>query len=123
MVEILTRIFGIILALSATFLINIGVVLQKKDFKEGLSELNLAKGISGFISTFKNYLKNKSWAIDITLGMIGWVPYIIAQGMIGILAVQPIQEVGLIIPVIVAYKMLNEKIRFIEVIDNLMWRY
>jgi len=117
MIDLLTLILGIIIALIATFCTNIGVALQKKGLKEGLPELNLERGVGDFGKNFLKYFKNKSWAIGFFLGIIGWIPFVIAQGMVGIIVVQPLQSVGLIIMVIIASKMLDEKISVIEIIS------
>lgn len=116
MIDIPTVTLGIILALMATFCANIGVALQKKGLKEGLPELNLEGGVGNFSKSFLKYFKNKTWAIGFFMGIIGWIPYVIAQGMVGIIVVQPLQGVGLIVMVVMAFKMLDEKISIIEII-------
>jgi len=116
MVAISTVIAGIILALFATFCFNLGIVLQKKGLKEGLPELTLEEGVSGLGTSFIKYFKNKFWTLGFALGIIGWIPYVIAQGMVGIIVVQPIMGVGLVILVIFANIMLNEKISYYEII-------
>ena len=116
MVAIPIVITGILLALFATFCFNFGIVLQKKGLKEGLPELTLEEGVSGLGATFVKYFKNKWWAIGFALGIIGWIPYVIAQGMVGVIVVQPVMGVGLVILVIFANIMLNEKISYYEII-------
>ena len=116
MVAIPIVITGIILALFATFCFNFGIVLQKKGLKQGLPELTLEEGVSGLGVTFGKYFKNKFWAIGFALGIIGWIPYVIAQGMVGVLVVQPVMGVGLIVLVIFANIMLDEKISYFELI-------
>ncbi|MFX1239182.1 MAG: DMT family transporter [Promethearchaeota archaeon] len=113
--EIGTILTGITLALIATCMTNVGVALQKKGLMEGLPELTLKKGAGDFGTSFLKYFKNKSWAIGFFLGMAGWIPYVIAQGFVGIVIVQPLQSVGLIVMVIFAHKVLNEKISIPEI--------
>ncbi len=116
MVAIPIVITGIILALITTFCFNFGIVLQKKGLKEGLPELTLEEGMSGLGGAFVKYFKNKYWALGFVLGIIGWIPYVIAQGMVGVLVVQPVMGVGLIVLVIFANIMLDEKISYKEFI-------
>ena len=116
MVAIPIVITGIILALVATSCFNFGIVLQKKGLKEGLPELTLEEGVSGLGNSFGKYFKNKFWAFGFALGIIGWIPYVIAQGMVGVLVVQPVMGVGLVVLVIFANIMLNEKISLLEII-------
>ena len=116
MVAIPIVITGIILALFATFCFNFGIVLQKKGLKQGLPELTLEEGVSGLGASFGKYFKNKFWAIGFALGIIGWIPYVIAQGMVGVIVVQPVMGVGLVILVIFANIMLDEKISYFELI-------
>ncbi len=115
MVEIVTIILGISLAILATCMVNIGVALQKKGLMDGLPELDLQGGVSGLGSSFANYFRNKYWVIGFALGIVGWIPYVIAQGFVGIIIVQPLQNVGLIVMVICANRMLNEKITVVEI--------
>jgi len=116
MVAIPIVITGIILALITTFCFNFGIVLQKKGLKEGLPEFTLEEGVSGLGATFVKYFKNKYWAIGFALGIVGWIPYVIAQGMVGVLVVQPVMGVGLIVLVIFANIMLDEKVSYYEII-------
>lgn len=96
-------------------MVNIGVALQKKGLMDGLPELDLQGGVSAFSSSFIKYFRNKSWTIGFILGIAGWIPYVIAQGFVGIIIVQPLQNVGLIVMVICANRMLHEKITLIEI--------
>ena len=116
MVDLITLASGIILAIIATTCVNIGVALQKKGLKDGLPELNIEGGVNNFGNDFLKYFKNKYWVIGFFLGIIGWIPFVIAQGLVGIIVVQPLQSVGLIIMVIVASRFLDEKISVVEII-------
>lgn len=107
---------GILLAFVATFCFNFGIILQKKGLKEGLPELTLEKGVSGLGVSFGKYFKNKFWTMGFALGIIGWIPYVIAQAIVGILVVQPVMGVGLAVLVIFANIMLKEEITHFEVI-------
>ncbi len=114
MVDVLTIINGIILALIATFCFNLAIVFQKKGLKEGVPEISFEGGISSILKAFKEFFQNKTWIFGFLLGIIGWFPYVISMGMIGILVVQPIMSVGLIVFVIAVNKLLDEKVSSFE---------
>ncbi|MFX1402376.1 MAG: DMT family transporter [Promethearchaeota archaeon] len=116
MIDILTTILGIIIAMISTFCFNFGMVLQKKGLKES-SEIKIEKGIGNLLKTFKEFSKNKYWLTGTLLGLFGLIPYVIAMGMVGILVVQPVSTVGLIIFVISAIRILKEKISLFEIIS------
>lgn len=116
MVDILTVIMGIFLALIATFCFNLAIVFQKKGLIE-CPEIKFEEGIVSVLKSFREFFKNKMWILGFFLGIIGWVPYIFALGTIGILAVQPIMSVGLIVFVIAANRILGERISLFEYIS------
>lgn len=116
MIDILTTILGIITAIFATFCFNLGMVLQKKGLKE-CSEIKIEEGMRSILKSFKEFCKNKHWLLGTTLGLIGFIPYVIAMGMVGILVVQPVSTIGLIIFVISAIRILDEKITLFEIIS------
>ena len=115
MVDLISLILGITLALIATLFMNIGIILQKKGLKEG-PKLNLDDGMLKLFKNFLRYFKNKSWATGFILGNIGWIPYLIAQGFVGIIVVQPLQSAGLILMALIASRYLDEKISISEII-------
>ncbi|MHA1293966.1 MAG: hypothetical protein ACTSQJ_15025 [Promethearchaeota archaeon] len=115
MVNIIIIISGIILALIATFCFNLAIIFQKKGLTQGLPEIKFDEGIISILESFKEFFKNKSWIFGFFLGIIGWFPYIIAMALVGILVVQPIVSVGLIVFVIAAKKILNERVSIFEV--------
>lgn len=116
MIDILTIVLGIIIAIISTFCFNLGIVLQKKGLKES-SEIKIEEGIINLLKTFKEFSKNKYWLTGTILGLIGLIPYVIAMGLVGILVVQPVSTIGLIIFVISAIKILKEKISLFEIIS------
>ncbi len=119
MVDIVTTILGISIALIATSCFNIGIILQKRGLRE-CREIKIEEGVRSIITVFKELCKNKPWFIGTALGIIGIVPYAIAMGMVGIVVVQPIMSVGLIILFISAIKLLKEKITFFEIIPIIL---
>ena len=110
-----TIILGIIFALTAAICFNLGVVLQKKGLNES-SEMKFEKGVGNVIGSFKEFIKNRFWVSGTILGFVGYIPYIIAMGMVGILVTQPLVSIGLIIFVLSAVRILKENLSIIEVI-------
>jgi hypothetical protein len=116
MVEIGTIILGISLALIATFCFNLAFILQKKGLTQGLPEINFEEGIKSVFKSFVAFFQNKTWITGFILGILGWFPYIISTGLVGILVVQPLMSLGLIILVIAAHRVLREKVTILEII-------
>ena len=119
MVDIITTILGISIALIATTCFNLGIILQKRGLRE-CREIKIEEGVRSIITVFKELCKNKPWFIGTALGIIGMIPYAIAMGMVGIVVVQPIMSVGLIIFFISAIKILHEKVTYFEVIPIIL---
>ncbi len=116
-IDVITVIIGIILALITTFCFNLAIVFQKKGLREGLrtgSEIKIEEGLKSIILSFKMLFKNKSWMIGTLLGIIGWFPYIISIGLVGIIVTEPVMATGFIFFVIAANRMLGEKVGKIE---------
>jgi drug/metabolite transporter (DMT)-like permease len=110
-------IIGIILALVTTFCFNIAIVYQKKGLSQGRlsgAEINLGAGFKSTIKTFIKLIKNKNWAFGALLGVVGWVPYIISIGLVGIIVTEPVMATGFIFFVIAANRILHEKVGVIE---------
>ncbi len=112
-VDLITAIIGIILALITTFCFNLAIVFQKKGLKEG-PEINIEKGLKDVIQTFKKLFKNRYWLYGTLLGIIGWFPYIISIGLVGIIVTEPVMATGFIFFVIAANRILGEKVGIIE---------
>lgn len=116
MVDIVTTIFGISFALIATICFNLAIIYQKKALMAGLPDIEFDTGVGGVLTSFKAFFQNKTWLFGFSLGIIGWFPYIIAMGLVGILVVQPVMGVGLILFVFAANKILGEKVTIFEII-------
>ncbi|MFW9937412.1 MAG: hypothetical protein ACFFD5_07165 [Candidatus Thorarchaeota archaeon] len=116
MVELSTTILGISLALTATICFNLAFILQKKGLNQGLPEINFDGGIINVIKSFLAFFQNKTWITGFILGILGWFPYIISTGLVGILVVQPLMSLGLVIFVIAAHQVLKEKVTILEII-------
>ncbi|MGV9173666.1 MAG: DMT family transporter, partial [Promethearchaeia archaeon] len=117
MINFISAITGLILALIATFCYAIGFVLQKMGLLQGLPKLQFDSGIKTTIKSFLKFFENKTWLLGLTLGIIGWVPYMIAISLVGVVVVQPITGVGLIVSLIASHILLKEKIALLEVIS------
>lgn len=120
MVEIIAVIAGICLAIIATFCFNVAIILEKKGLKQGFPEIYFKQNVNETIQIFKKILKNKSWITGFILSVIGWLPYMFAQAMVGVLIVSPIMSFGLIVSVVFANRTLREKISFVEFIAVVM---
>ena len=116
-VEIINVILGIVLALVTTLCFNLGIVYQKKGLSQGSqsgTEIKLEDGFKSVIKTFIKLFKNKSWAFGALIGIIGWIPYIISIGLVGIIVTEPVMATGFIFFVIAANRILHEKVGIIE---------
>ena len=116
-IELGTLIIGIILALITTFCFNLAIVLQKKGLSEGMGlgfEIKIEEGLKSILKSFKGLLKNRFWLAGTILGILGWFPYIISIGMVGIIVTEPIMATGFIFFVIAANRILGEKVGILE---------
>jgi len=120
MIDFFTVFLGIILTIIASSCFSLGFILQKKGVSEGLPELDFEEGLSTSLKAFTEFLKNKTWISGILIGLIGWFPYIFAISLVGITFVQPLTNIGLIVFVISAIKILKEKIKLIEIISVIL---
>jgi len=120
MIDLITIIIGLILSLVATFCYSIGFVLQKMGLLQGIPELNFNRGIKATIKSFLKFFENKTWISGFILSFIGWIPFIIAVALVGIVFVQPLTGIGLIICLIASHLLLNEKISILEALSTFL---
>lgn len=120
MIDPLAIIIGISLAIVAAFCFNYAIILEKKGLLQGLPDLNFDEGIKSVIKSFIAFFKNRDWAIGFLLGVIGYIPYVISQSFVGIVVTQPVTSVGLIVLVVAASKVLDEKIGMFELSSFVM---
>jgi len=116
-VDLVTAIIGISLALFTTFCFNLGIVYQKKGLKVAKAkgiEIKTGGGFINLIKTFMTLFTVKSWLIGAILGTVGWFPYIISIGMVGVLVTEPVMATGFIFFVPAAMKILKERVGIIE---------
>ncbi|MHA1404725.1 MAG: DMT family transporter, partial [Candidatus Helarchaeota archaeon] len=100
---------GIFLAIFAAVLFTIGAVFQKKGAGE-LPEIKMTE-----TKSITNLLKSKIWVAGFVLGILGGLPYAIAQALAGVAIVQPLGGTGLILLAFLAWKWFDEKIGAIEI--------
>lgn len=120
MIDPFTIFSGITLSIIAAFCFNYSIILNKKGLLQGLPDINFDQGVKSVVKSFISFFKNRDWAIGFFLGIIGYLPYLISQSLVGIVVTQPITSVGLIILVYFAHKKLNEKIGYIEIISFIL---
>jgi uncharacterized membrane protein len=113
MVNIITVVIGIGLTVLTSFCFNIAIVLQKKGLMQGLPEFKF-ESFQDFIDIFREFIQNKSWITGFLLSLLGWIPYMIAQSLIGVLIVSPIMSIGLLFLVLFAKKILGESMKIRE---------
>lgn len=104
-------IFSIISSLSFAF----GIILQKKGVME-MDEIKLSD-----ISSMTAMLKNKSWKWGLVISLVGAIPYVVTQGLIGVTIAQPLTlGLQLAFIVIFAMRVFDEKLEKIELIGFLI---
>jgi uncharacterized membrane protein len=99
-----TVLWGILLALLATFLFNISPILQKS----GLNEIHEI-AFENVHHSLKKMIANKKWTLGLILGLLGGIPYVIAVNLTGVTIVEPMINTGFILIAIMAVRYLKEK--------------
>ncbi|MHA1669334.1 MAG: hypothetical protein ACTSV5_02020 [Promethearchaeota archaeon] len=117
LVDIITVTVGIFLAVITTICFNLAFVFQKKGLNQATLngvEIKFEGGIKEILKTFWWLVKNKYWAFGFFLGILGWFPYVISIGMIGIIVTEPVMATGFIVFVIAATVILKERVGALE---------
>ena len=106
---------GIIFAFICGLLFSIGIILQKKGVMN-MPEIKLNE-----IKSMTAMLKSKEWRLGLIISLLGAIPYVITQSLIGVTLTQPL-TVGLQLAftVIFAIKILDEKMGKLEIIGFLI---
>ncbi|MHA1820354.1 MAG: DMT family transporter [Promethearchaeota archaeon] len=104
-------IVGVLLAILAYSMLNIGQALQKK----GADELPQIEDQNAK-QNFKNFLTNKIWLIGWILSTIQWYIWLIALNFAPLSLITPMMGIGLVVLAIFSYFYLNEKISLTEII-------
>jgi len=106
---------GILCSIISALMFAYGIILQKRGVME-MDEIKLSD-----ISSMTAMLKNKSWKWGIVIALVGAIPYVITQGLIGVTIAQPlILGLQLAFLVLFAMKLLDEKLEKIELIGFLI---
>jgi len=101
---------GIFTSVMGGLLFSIGIILQKKAVIE-MPEIKLNN-----VNSMLEMVKNRTWLLGVGLALIGGIPYIITQALIGVALTQPmILGIQLAFTVLFAIKMLDEKIESKEI--------
>ncbi|MHA1341621.1 MAG: DMT family transporter [Promethearchaeota archaeon] len=102
---IIENIIGVVLALLATILFNLGPIYQKS----AVDKMEEIKG-KNFLNSIISMFKNAKWLLGTIFGVLGGVPYFFALQIAGITIVQPVLNFGFIIMVYYAKKWFNENL-------------
>lgn len=110
-ISIINLLLGMILAVIAGILFALGIILQKKAVVE-MDDIKLTD-----TESIKTMVKNKTWLIGIGLALLGGVPYIAIQVLVGVALTQPLTlGLQLAFTVIFGIKLLGEKLETLEII-------
>ena len=108
-------IIGIICTIIASILFSYGLALQKKAVME-MPEIKLNE-----VNSMTALVKNKTWVWGVIIPLIGGIPFVIAQALIGVALTQPLMlGLQLAFLVLFATYMLDEKLEKIEIIGFLI---
>ncbi len=100
-----SSVLGIILAVITSLLWNIAPIPQK----EALAEMPTIDAKQPWKHTMLLF-RNRKWLSGFLLALVGGVTYMLATQMAGIIAVQPLMNVGLIVLAVMANRRLGEDI-------------
>jgi drug/metabolite transporter (DMT)-like permease len=108
----MSYILGIILAIGSGFVNNLGVLLQKKVINEHLDDPEFLKKIA----------KNPTWIVGLLLQILlgGAIFFLLAQIYLGPALVPALMSAGLILLAIGSIKILNETLKWQEIIGILI---
>ncbi len=100
-----STLIGICLAILTSLMWNVAPVIQK----EALGTMDRMEGRTALRHT-KRLFKNRRWLLGFALALSGALTYLIATQMAGIVAVQPLMNVGLVVLAILSNRRLGEPI-------------
>jgi len=104
-INILDYLGGVVLALLTTICFNYAPLLLKK----GLNQME-AISTKNLLASIKRMITNRYWLEGIGVTLLGGVLYFIALNIAGVTIVQPLLNFGFIVLVIMARRMLGEKL-------------
>ena len=96
---------GIILAIITSLFWNIAPIIQKEALA-GMEEIDAGQAIG----QTKKLFGNKKWVLGFSLALVGGLAYMLATEMAGIVAIQPLMNVGLVLLVFLSSRRLGERI-------------
>ncbi len=101
---------GVVIAIIAYAMLNIGNALQKK----GASELPPIENTSGK-DNIKNFMKSKTWLLGFIMASVQWYIFLFALNFAPVSLLTPLMGVGLVILVLFSYFYLKEPISKFEI--------
>lgn len=101
-------VLGLVAALVASVLFNVGIVLQALDARAAPRELSNKVGLLAVL------FRRPRWVVGWLLGLVGILPQIVAYGDAPFVEVQPILLVGLLLVLVLAHHVLDEHVTFRE---------
>jgi hypothetical protein len=99
---------GLLAALVASALFNVGIALQGIEARSAPKELNLR------VSLLALLFRRKRWVIGWVLGVIGIAPQVLAFGDAPFVVVQPALASGLLILLFIGSRMFGEHVDWVE---------
>ncbi len=107
---LINLLLGILTSILGAFLFAIGIILQKKAVID-MPEIKLNN-----VNSMLEMAKNRTWLLGVGVALIGGLPYIVTQALIGVALTQPmILGIQLAFTVLFAIKMLGEKLQKLEI--------
>jgi drug/metabolite transporter (DMT)-like permease len=95
---------GLLAALTASILFNVGIVLQAIDARVAPSALSLRLGL------LTRLLRHPRWVLGLLLGLLGVWPQAIAYSKAPFVLVQPVLSLGLLIVLFLGVRILHEPV-------------
>jgi uncharacterized membrane protein len=102
--------WGLLAALCASALFNVGIVLQAIDARVSPRSLALRLGL------LTRLFRRPIWVVGWTLGVVGIWPQIIAYGDAPFVVVQPALAVGLLLMLVLGVRVLHERVHVKDVV-------
>ena len=100
---------GLTAAVTASVLFNVGIVLQALDARVAPRELGLR------LALLRRLLSRPRWVVGLLLGLIGVWPQIVGYANAPFVVVQPALSLGLLLTLVLAVKVLGERVGSREV--------
>ena len=102
--------YGLLAALLASALFNVGIVLQALDARNAPKALELRLGLLGRL------VRHPRWVLGLALGLIGVWPQAVAYSKAPFVLVQPVLSLGLLLVLVLGVRILHEHVGAREVL-------